>query len=782
MFCGKCGFNITDNEAAFCPQCGTPVAAPVQAENLQQKITPMADCPYNISGIWPEWTPVKQIGKGSFGVVYEAVRNDSHVESRAAIKVISVPADVSELDSLRSEGLDAGRSRAYFKDIVDDFVREIQVMESLKGLANIVNVEDYKVVEKTNDIGYEIYIRMELLTPLNTYLCDKKLSENEVIALGMDICTALEYCAKRNIIHRDIKPENIFINDLGCYKLGDFGIAKRLENMSDALTHQKGTLNYMAPEVALNKEYDSRVDLYSLGLVLYKLLNGNILPFLDPNKQLLTAGERKNAVDRRLKGEPIPAPINASTEMADLVLCVCEHDPKLRYATAAEMKKGLQSILDKNYVPYTPQKKKNNKAAAPVIKPVDEIPLKDKMNSAPVSSFAANFAASEINRKPDDFVPVIPAGGISRVMNDQPPPSVMTAPESPVHHKKGGNKAGLIIGIIAGVLLFIACVVAAVFFILSALDKDKNPGEATTAVEITTEEEPATEEFVTEEVSLEPEPIEDPEVITTIVYQTDPNNGGNSAPIIIIVEGTTEEKPTRENPTTPTKAPDTTKTPETTRAPEPTQPVPQMPSTKTEVINFFKNSASSIKNSASAGFTRKQWHTVDEVNTGYGLANSILLSALEKLMKSEDGAKEKTASKGSSLAKEIFPGWALTDSSKVSSATCSKSGSDYLITIKMKDEDTPSKSGALSKVSNSIVYLQDIESGLASYLDDYSDVHIIYRNYTITAVVSPDGKFKSIDHKAEMEISIGEITIKGITLNNIKGYMTCNCKYYNFSY
>ena len=111
-----------------------------------------------------------------------------------------------------------------------------------------MSVEDYKVVEKKDEIGWDIYIRMELLTPFNSYVCDKTLSEQEVIKLGIDLCTALELCARRNIIHRDIKPENIFVNPFGDFKLGDFGIARKLENVTGGLS-QKGTYNYMAPEI-----------------------------------------------------------------------------------------------------------------------------------------------------------------------------------------------------------------------------------------------------------------------------------------------------------------------------------------------------------------------------------------------------------------------------------------------------------------------------------------------------------------------------------------------------
>lgn len=299
--------------------------------------------------IWPEWQiEGKPLGKGSFGVVYKAVRRDHNVESYAAIKVISIPADPSEVDSLRSEGLDMNATQTYLQGIVNDFVSEIQLMESLKGVQNIVSVEDYKVVEKTGEIGWDIYIRMELLTSFNAYICDKKLTEEEVIKLGCDICTALEICAKRNIIHRDIKPENIFINDFGYFKLGDFGIARKMENITGGLS-QKGTFNYMAPEVANSSEYDARVDTYSLGIVLYRLLNSNRLPFLDTEKQLLNPNERRNAVDRRLRGEALPTPCDASPAMADLILRACAYDPNMRFTSATEMKQALMSVANGTY-------------------------------------------------------------------------------------------------------------------------------------------------------------------------------------------------------------------------------------------------------------------------------------------------------------------------------------------------------------------------------------------------------------------------------------------------
>lgn len=293
-----------------------------------------------LAKVWPEWRVEKQLGKGSYGVVYKVIREDNNLKSHAAVKVISIPTDESEIDSLRSEGLSEEGAKTYFQGIVNDFVGEIRLMDSLKGVQNIVSVEDYKVVENQDGIGWDIFIRMELLTPFNTYICNKQMTESDVIKLGVDICTALEICGQRNIVHRDIKPENIFINDFGYFKLGDFGIARKLENATGGMS-QKGTFNYMAPEVATGTSYDARVDIYSLGIVLYRLLNGNRLPFIENEQQLQNPNERKLAVERRIRGERMKPPCNASAQVAAVIMRACAYNPQARFANATQMKEAL---------------------------------------------------------------------------------------------------------------------------------------------------------------------------------------------------------------------------------------------------------------------------------------------------------------------------------------------------------------------------------------------------------------------------------------------------------
>ncbi|MDR0271931.1 MAG: protein kinase family protein [Clostridiales bacterium] len=151
------------------------------------------------------------MGEGSFGKVYKAVWDEHGVTTYAAIKVISIPQNESELSSLRSEGMDDDSAKTYFQGIANDFITEIKLMETMKGTPNIVGVEDFAVQEKKDGVGFNIFIRMELLSSFNDHIRNQKLSEAEVIRLGEDILSALELCARKKIIHRDIKPENIFV-------------------------------------------------------------------------------------------------------------------------------------------------------------------------------------------------------------------------------------------------------------------------------------------------------------------------------------------------------------------------------------------------------------------------------------------------------------------------------------------------------------------------------------------------------------------------------------------
>ena len=205
---------------------------------------------------WPEWKIIEKIGEGSFGKVYKAQRTEHGKSFYSAIKIINIPGSQSELNSVRSETGDDHSAREYFQNLVEECIQEISTMEYFRGNSYIVSVEDFKVMEYLDAIGWEISIRMEYLTSFMEYCAEKQLTEKEVIQLGLDLSKALEYCRKLKIIHRDIKPENIFVSRFGDFKLGDFGIARELERTMSGFS-KKGTYSYMAPEMYKGEKYDS---------------------------------------------------------------------------------------------------------------------------------------------------------------------------------------------------------------------------------------------------------------------------------------------------------------------------------------------------------------------------------------------------------------------------------------------------------------------------------------------------------------------------------------------
>ena len=212
----------------------------------------------------------------------------------AALKVISVPQSEAEFRTALDEGMSLSEIRSDFYTVEEEITKEISLMAELKGTSYVVSHEDHEEITHQDGIGWDILIRMEKLTPLMTYAYENPFTRRDIIQIGIDICKALELCQEYHIIHRDIKPENIFVSKRGGFKLGDFGIARTVERTMSGLS-KKGTYNYMAPEVYRGDDYGYSADICSLGLVLYRLLNRNRLPFQPPAPERLTTRIREEA-------------------------------------------------------------------------------------------------------------------------------------------------------------------------------------------------------------------------------------------------------------------------------------------------------------------------------------------------------------------------------------------------------------------------------------------------------------------------------------------------------
>ena len=320
---------------------------------------------------YESWNVVREIGKGSYGIVYEIERKDDfgHIY-KAALKVISIPKDKQEIDNFRSSGMDNQSISSYYHSFAAEIVKEYDLMSKLKGNSHIVSYEDHLVKQHQDGIGWDIMIRMELLTSLNQYLEEKNghITRRDIIQLGIHLCEALERCQKFNVIHRDIKPDNIFISTQGDFKLGDFGVARTIERTSSGMT-KTGTPSYMAPEVYKGEAYGYSVDIYSLGIVMYRLLNNNRLPYYPPYPKQINYKDQENALVCRMRGDPLPVPCLDDTRLSEIILKACEYKPENRYSSPTMMKKDLEAIL---YSRTEQEVILNNKDQLPTLPPASK--------------------------------------------------------------------------------------------------------------------------------------------------------------------------------------------------------------------------------------------------------------------------------------------------------------------------------------------------------------------------------------------------------------------------
>ena len=299
--------------------------------------------------LWGKWTVKRKLGEGSFGAVYEAESEKFGNKSSCAVKFISFKnaemlQGVNQEETLSPEELEQLKIEEAKKN-----VREAVLMEKLQGRDHIVTIYDYDIFpgKSTTDV----IIRMEQLMNLNDYM---KLHEQDseeqlkktVIKLGIDIGKALEDCEKEQIVHRDIKPDNLFVNKNGTFKLGDFGLSRKMsKSASFSLRKSAGTPLYMAPEaLGWGNKTDYLSDIYSLGIVMYQLLNDGNIPFVSDMKDFV---EVDDAIGKRADREEIIAPKHDDGQLWKIIQKACQYKKEDRYQSAVEFRREVERIESK---------------------------------------------------------------------------------------------------------------------------------------------------------------------------------------------------------------------------------------------------------------------------------------------------------------------------------------------------------------------------------------------------------------------------------------------------
>lgn len=208
---------------------------------------------------------------------------------------------------------------------------ELSAMTLNWGHENIVSIH---TVEPGED-EYIAYIVMEYIdgSTLHERMAAESFSPSRAVNIALDICRGLTAVHAQNIIHRDIKPQNILLTSEGTAKLGDFGVACILEATDDIAATVTGTRKYMAPE-QYDGEYDYRVDLYSLGLVLYEMLTGQF-PF---------RGRNHDEIKIKKLDAVIAFDHEVPEELHGFLQRVLHRNVNSRYQSATEMYQDLDAI------------------------------------------------------------------------------------------------------------------------------------------------------------------------------------------------------------------------------------------------------------------------------------------------------------------------------------------------------------------------------------------------------------------------------------------------------
>ncbi len=292
--------------------------------------------------LWDHWIITDHLGEGGFGNVYKITRTDVSADSsvaNAALKWIPIPQNPNDFEQFYAQGMSEQSIARFILSQKEKVLGEIELMGRLRGSSNNVIYEDFFVHERGGGKGFDVFIRMELMKgTLHQQMRSGELPLSAVIKTALDLCNALGDCHAAKILHRDIKPENVFISENGTYKLGDFGIAQIMDDSGVVNAVHSGTNGYMAPEVYNNQPQTRSTDVYSLGLLIYCLLNKNRLPFVNETS---TREEEESAALKRLDGSPLSCPSNCPGALWKIISKACAYDQSQRYAGMDDFRSAL---------------------------------------------------------------------------------------------------------------------------------------------------------------------------------------------------------------------------------------------------------------------------------------------------------------------------------------------------------------------------------------------------------------------------------------------------------
>jgi len=302
--CANCGSLLDSvSPGGLCPRC-LMAGAMQPTEPLGHDPNQPGPSIADVASAFPLLEILECVGRGGMGIVYK-VRQKT-LDRLVALKLLA-PERVADTE------------------FAERFGHEAKALAALSH-PNIVTIYDF------GKAGQFYYLLMEFVDGANLrqILHAQRFTPEEALAIVPPICEALQYAHEHGVVHRDIKPENLLLDKEGRVKIADFGIAKMLRyggsEIGVAETQPVGTPQYMAPEQKDRRVIDHRADIYSLGVVFYEMLTGEL------------PGRKIEAPSSLARG------IRIDVRIDEIVLRALEKEPQLRIQTAAEFRTRVQTI------------------------------------------------------------------------------------------------------------------------------------------------------------------------------------------------------------------------------------------------------------------------------------------------------------------------------------------------------------------------------------------------------------------------------------------------------
>lgn len=257
------------------------------------------------------WKINSVLGEGKDGGVYKASKKDYDGTTINAI--------------LRNISL---KAENYNSENIDFINNEAEFLQSVSRCGNNLNYIDIFVSNRPTKEKIDLYIITEELPALSQILETKTFSEDKVIDFGIQMSSVLESLESKNIFHGNLTPDNIYVANDGTYKVGGFSDFE--SKISD--------FSFVAPEIYKKEDADFTTDIYSLGLIMYYMSNGNKLPFESETN------DKKAAIEKRMSGEDVSTPANGSDKLKSVIMIACKSDNKYRWKNAGNIKNALLSM------------------------------------------------------------------------------------------------------------------------------------------------------------------------------------------------------------------------------------------------------------------------------------------------------------------------------------------------------------------------------------------------------------------------------------------------------